>query len=252
MPHPEFVEPLKEIVLEAGKIIMDFYDNGADVSTKEDKSPVTEADIAANEYIVNKLKELAPNIPIVAEESKNDDEFGQASEFWLVDPVDGTKSFIKRTGEFTVNIGLIKDGRPQMGVIYVPVKDILYYTTADGKAYRKIGDGADEQIQARTPPEEGMVVVASVSHRTQETEDFINNLPRVDKIISASSSLKLCLVAEGQADVYPRFGPTCEWDIAAGHAILSAAGGRLTTEGGENFAYGKPKYLNGYFIAWGG
>lgn len=242
---------LTEIARQAGKIIMGFYEGGAGIEIKKDKTPVTEADITANDFIVKKLKKLTPDIPIVAEESENTQDAGESGKFWLVDPLDGTKSFIKKTGEFTVNIGLIDNGVPTIGVIYIPARDEMYFTGEDGKAYKQEGGGKPYPIEVRTPPEAGLSVVASQSHRTPETDAFIENLPKVEKLVSASSSLKLCLLAEGKADVYPRFGPTCEWDIAAGHAILQAAGGSLTTETGKKFAYGKPDYLNGYFIAWG-
>lgn len=251
MQFQNFVEPVIGLALKAGDAIMGFYENGAEISQKEDKSPVTEADIAANDIIVQGLKKLTPDVQIVAEESTNAPAPGKKGTFWLVDPLDGTKSFIKRTGEFTVNIALVAEGVPVFGVIYIPVQERLYFVGKDGKAYRQPRDGAKEAISVRTPPVSGLTVVASQNHRTPETDAFINTLPKVEKLISANSSLKLTLIAEGKADIYPRFGPTCEWDIAAGHAILRAAGGTLTTEDGAPFSYGKPNYLNGNFIARG-
>ncbi len=242
---------LTAIARQAGAIIMRYYEGGVDVMHKEDDSPVTEADIAANAYIVEQLSALTQEIPIVAEESDNTahDPAGMA-QFWLVDPLDGTKSFIARRGQFTVNIGLVEEGVPVLGVIYVPVQDVLYYTGEDGQAYKQEADGAPERITCRMPGEDGLVVVASKSHRTQETNDFIAELS-VAEVVSAASSLKFCLVAEGKADIYPRFGTTMEWDTAAGHAVLLAAGGQVTHPDGAAFGYGKPEFRNTYFIAWG-
>ena len=138
-----------------------------------------------------------------------------------------------------------------MGAIFIPAKDVLYYTSGMEIAEKRSANEKSKKIVVRKKPAAGYTVVASESHRTKETDDFISGLDKVEKLVSASSSIKLCLVAEGSADVYPRFGPTCEWDIGAGHAILRAAGGRLVTDNGENLKYGKPDYLNGNFIAWG-
>ena len=252
MFEPTIIKQLKEIATAAGAIIMGFYNSSTSVEIKDDNSPVTEADIEASEFIVKKLQRITPEVPVISEESKDIPSSMKARKFWLVDPLDGTKSFIKRTGEFTVNIALVENGVPVFGVIYIPVTGVIYFTGEDKKAYRQKGkNSAPEQINTRKPPADGLVVVASQSHRTPETDEFINKLPKVKSLISSSSSIKLCLLAEGTADVYPRFGKTSEWDIAAGHAILNAAGGRLVTDKCEPFLYGKPNFLNGYFVAWG-
>ena len=248
------IATLNQIARDAGATIMAFYRQDPDVFHKQDKSPVTEADIAADKQIVAALHQLSPEIPVVSEEGSKDRQ-GSAT-FWLVDPLDGTKSFIKHTDEFTVNIGLIEQGKPVLGVVYVPARDTLYYTADAETACRQAGAGAVEVVTVRQPPESGLDVVASTSHRTQETNDFIDRLPEmtgkpVHGLVAAASSLKLCLVAEGAADVYPRLGPTMEWDTAAAHAVLLAAGGRLEQPDGGPFVYGKEDGLNTHFVAWG-
>lgn len=222
---------------------MSHYNSDYDVEIKSDNSPVTQADIEANDYIVKELKEHFPDIAIVSEEGAKPVQDG--GKFFLVDPLDGTKGFIAKTGQFTVNIGLIENNKPIAGVIYVPVTDDLYF--GDGKKAFKNG----EEIRCRKIPAEGAVVIASKSHRTQETDDFIEELG-IKNIVSAASSLKFCLVAEGTADIYPRFGRTMEWDTAAGQAILESAGGAVYDLDGEPFGYAKNDiFENGYFIAKG-
>lgn len=235
---------LLDITLHAGKVIMGYYESDFSIQVKDDKSPLTSADIAANEYIVNELKKLTPGVGIVSEEGV-EREAGDV--FWLVDPLDGTKSFISRNGQFTVNIGLVENGRPGIGAVFAPALDALYYT--DGKkAYKREKAGMVE-IKCRKRPQKP-VVVASLSHRTKETDDFIAGLG-AEKLIPAASSLKFCVVAEGLADIYPRFGRTMEWDTAAGHAVLRAAGGRVSTLGGWELAYGKAGFENPDFVAEG-
>jgi 3'(2'), 5'-bisphosphate nucleotidase len=241
------INRIVELAKQAGKIIMSHYgsisagDTGHEL--KDDNSPVTIADKEANDLIVKGLTESFPHIPVISEEG--DKNRGNASTFFLVDPLDGTKEFIKGTGHFTVNIGLIADLRAFMGVIYAPTTGNCYYT--DGKHAYKDG----KEIKCRKAPLDGLVVVASKSHRTKETDDFIKTL-KVKELINAGSSLKLCLVAEGKADIYPRFGRTMEWDTAAGHAIINAAGGSLTHTDGAEFLYGKNEiYENGWFIGRG-
>lgn len=230
---------------------MGFYDGKIEVMTKQDESPVTAADLAANKYIVESLQKLSPDIAIVSEENtgQENEKAKKAGLFWLVDPLDGTKSYIKKTGEFTVNIALIKDGVAIGGAIFVPAQNKGYFVAEDGNSYKQEKDGLPTEIRVRPIPEEGVTVVASASHRTKETDDFIKKLDKVANIVSASSSLKLCLIAEGKADIYPRFGRTMEWDIAAGHAILSAAGGLIKNADGSKFVYGKDDLANPYFIA---
>lgn len=248
MPYTPYADQLIHIARRAGEIIMEYYKQPLDVQHKDDASPVTAADLAANRYIVQELTTLTPHIPIISEENTATDNEAVLGNrlFWLVDPLDGTKSFIKRTGEFTVNIALIEEGKPVGGVVYVPVQDNCYATGVDGKAYKN----EHEMIHVRTPPTEGLIVIASHSHRSPETDAYIATL-KVASLLSASSSLKFCLVAEGKADVYPRFGRTMEWDTAAGHAVLLAAGGRVDQLDGTALSYGKSSLDNPHFIAKG-
>ncbi len=258
--HPKLranmVETLIEISLNAGAEIMRIYKGDIDVRTKDDASPVTDADEAAEEIIIAGLRAASPDIPIVAEESVNAGEIPDISggRFWLVDPLDGTKEFINRNGEFTVNIALIDQAIPVMGVVYAPALGKLYAGGPEG-AYLRQDEGngkwsVDRAITVRAPPEKGLTVVASRSHRNDETDAFIDR-NNVAEIRTAGSSIKLCLIAEGQADLYPRLGRTMEWDIAAGHAVLKAAGGSVETIDGKPFTYGKPAFENPHFIARG-
>lgn len=245
-----YAAAVREIALHAGSLIMEYYtgQKSLDVTRKEDASPVTAADIAANTYIVEALQALTPDIPIIAEESENSDVAGDS--FWLVDPLDGTKSFIRKSGEFTVNIALVQNKLPVFGVIDIPAAGYCYYMDEAGIPYKQPHEGQAIQITARLPSPEGVDVVASQSHRTPETDQYIHTLP-VRTIVPAASSLKFCRVAEGSADIYPRFGPTMEWDTAAGHALLLAAGGSVKMLDGQPFMYGKPGFLNPSFIARG-
>ncbi len=251
--EPVSIEKVIDFVRAASRIIMRHYGEKKTlgIAHKHDASPVTEADLAANRYIVARLAELTPDIPIVSEEGAQKESHRKAVRFWLVDPLDGTKSFIRKTGQFTVNIGLIENGTPVLGVVSMPVRDELYYTGADGRAYCSVGKENPRPVRCRPMPAKGVRVVASHSHRTPETDAFIATLPGVEKLVAAASSLKFCLLAAGEADIYPRFGPTMEWDTAAGHAILLAAGGHMETPEGQPFRYGKPGYRNGNFVAYG-
>lgn len=243
-----------DIAANAGALIMEYYigEKDMNVQKKADNSPVTAADIEANQYIVEALNRLTPGITVIAEENEEQGTINSGSVrqmFWLVDPLDGTKSFINKSGDFTVNIGLIEFGKPVFGVIFVPAKQLCYFVGADGKAYRRDAKG-ETQLSVRQASSEGVDVVASKSHHTPETDNYINTL-KVKSLISAASSLKFCLVAEGSADIYPRFGRTMEWDTAAGHAILLAAGGKVETLDGKNLTYGKSDFANDAFIARG-
>ena len=233
----------------AGDTIMELY-GVADIRTKADASPVTEADEAAEALIIERLATLTPNIPVVAEESAAKDmlppDVGKT--FWLVDPLDGTKEFISGNGEFTVNIALIRDGLPVLGVVGAPAKGLLYAT--DGRTATRRRDGTTEQITARHPRDEGLYAAVSRSHLDAETEIFLTEFRIADKI-SGGSSLKFCLVAEGSADIYPRFGRTMEWDTAAGHAVVRAAGGSVRDADDKELAYGKPGFENPSFIVRG-
>lgn len=247
---PQSAERLVALAEQAGGAIMDIYRSDFSVAEKSDSSPVTAADTAAEAIILSGLAELFPDIPVIAEESVAAGRIPQVGRrFFLVDPLDGTKQFVSKNGEFTVNIGLIEDGIPTAGIITLPALGIAYWTAGDGTAWRKDAAGL-HRIACRPAPAEGVAVVASRSHRDAATDAFIAGLTVTD-VVSAGSSLKFCRLAEGAADLYPRFGRTMEWDVAAGHAILLAAGGSLTTPDGHPFGYGKPGWENGAFIARG-
>lgn len=246
---------LEKIARDAGAAIMEIYAHEIAVRQKDDLSPVTDADEAAERIILAGLRALAPGIPIVAEESMNAGQgplqMNAESLFWLVDPLDGTKEFIRRRGEFTVNIALIDHGRPIAGVVYAPAIGSLYLG-GHGLGAVKVLD-QDRQYRAihvREGDLHGLIAVASKSHRTPATNDFLDRLP-IRESRAAGSSLKFCLVAEGDADVYPRMGPTMEWDTAAGHAVLLAAGGHVLKLDGTELAYGKPDYKNPDYYAYG-
>jgi 3'(2'), 5'-bisphosphate nucleotidase len=242
---------LARITRDAGALILEHYAQPITVNRKEDDSPVTGADLAANALIVEALSTLTPDIPIIAEEGGThpSDQPIDASRFWLVDPLDGTKSFIQRTGEFTVNIGLIENGIPVLGAIYVPVQDVLYLGDVARGAWRQgAGESDYTPIHVREVPVEGMDVVTSTSHGSPMTDALLTQMT-VRSRVKAASSLKFCVVAEGRADLYPRLGPTMEWDTAAGHAILVASGGVVVTPEGGPFLYGKTGMLNGFFVA---
>lgn len=237
----------------AGDVIMDIFqrdDKG--LKQKSDLSPVTEADERAEVIILPILQRLTPDIPIIAEESYAAGKIPDRSSgtFWLVDPLDGTKEFINKGTDFTVNIGLIVDGKARIGVVYCPALDQLYIADGSGESYQIHSDGTCTQLrvqQAQTP----WRVVGSKSHKTPETDAYLEKVP-VKEFISRGSSLKFCLLATGQADFYPRLGPTMEWDTAAAHAILSGAGGYVTHMDRTPFTYGKTDYRNGHFLAVGG
>ena len=246
------VDALREIAVRAAEEILAVYASDFTVLDKADASPVTEADTRAEQVILDGLARCAPGIAVVAEESVAAGEVPDVAgrPFFLVDPLDGTREFISRNGEFTVNIALVEDGAPTAGVVHLPALDETFWTAGDGAAWRvRRGGGAPERIACRTPGER-LVVVASRSHRSPETAAYLERFD-VAEIVSAGSSLKLCRVAEGAADLYPRLGRTMEWDIAAGHAIVAAAGGSVETLDGESLAYGKPGFENPHFVARG-
>jgi len=246
---------VRTIAHEAGQVILRFYNDRHDVATKADGSPVTQADHAAEAVILPALHHLTPGVPVVAEEEMAAGRRPEiaGSRFWLVDPLDGTKEFLNRNGEFTVNIALIENGRPILGVVYAPATGDLYAGAGPGTAVHWIEGRHDYPIAARTPPAGGLTVVASRSHGDPgETDKFLESYS-VKERISCGSSLKFCAVASGKADLYPRFGPTMEWDTAAGHAVLLAAGGRVCAGTGEDeLRYGKADFRNPHFIAYGG
>lgn len=252
---------LAEIAWKAGEIILRHYASGVEAKQKDDRSPVTAADEEAERYILEQLARVSADIPIIAEEEVAAGRTPQiGSRFYLVDPLDGTKEFISRNGEFTVNIAEIENGRPVRGVVYLPAKERLFIGEVHHGAYElKTQAGVPPDftrlalIHVRPAPEDGLVAVASRSHRDYNTDEYLKNFPIKD-FAAAGSSLKLCLVAAGEADIYPRLGRTMEWDIAAGHAVLAAAGGTIHTIDGRPFTYGKveEKFANQFFVARGG
>lgn len=252
MSLDSMIDPVIEVSRQAGKIIMKYFDEGTSTTIKADGSPVTAADQDAENIIIPVLRDLTPSIPVVAEESAAAGTLPSTNEntFWLVDPLDGTKEFINRRTDFTVNIGLIRDRRPVLGVVLTPYDGRLWAGSETMGAFTADSKGSREVISTRKPNEEKLTVVASRSHRSPELEDYIERL-NVGTAVSRGSSLKFCLLASGQADIYPRLGPTMEWDTAAGHAVLLAAGGRLTNFNGTPFEYGKPEFKNDWFIAYG-
>src|SRR5579859_3123335 len=242
-----------EAAIEAGREILDVYAGEIAVDQKRDLSPVTLADGRAEAVILRRLAAATPDIPIISEERAEAEGLpaAAADRFWLVDPLDGTKEFIRRNGEFTVNIALIERGRPVLGVVGIPVQGLIYAAAGPGTAHRRDETGRQVPIGARACPADGATVVASRSHASNAELDRLLEARRVAGRTSAGSALKFCLVAEGAADLYPRLGPTMEWDTAAGQAVLEAAGGRMTRLDGTPFVYGKPGFLNPGFIAEG-
>lgn len=243
---------------EAGAAIMEIYNSDFTARNKDDSSPVTDADEVAEKLILAGLEKILPGVPVLAEESFSAGfrpEIG--STFVLVDPVDGTKEFINKNGEFTVNIALIENRAPTAGCVYAPAKERIYIGGTTAWAGKLVaGDTVDpatlSPITTRAHPASGLTGVMSRSHADQATKDFAEKVG-VTESISAGSSLKFCLVADGSADVYPRFGPTREWDTGAGHAVLNASGGAVLLPDGKPFLYAKldTEFLNGAFVAWG-
>jgi 3'(2'), 5'-bisphosphate nucleotidase len=237
----------------AGAVILEHYHGDVAVRAKADASPVTAADEAAEAVILARLAELTPEIPVIAEETVASGHVAAIDDgpFWLVDPLDGTKEFLSRNGEFTVNIALVEARAPVLGVVLAPARAEAWWGVRGRGAVARDGAGHARKIAVRQPPPGGLVAIASRSHRDAETQAFLEQAG-VAECISAGSSLKFCLIAEGRADLYPRFGRTMEWDTAAGHAVLAAAGGRVTTRDGAPFLYRKPGFENPAFIARGG
>lgn len=245
----------------AGRVEMDIYQQDFEVFTKADDSPVTMADRAAEEIILKALAEIAPDVPVIAEEAASEGHLPAIGDrFFLVDPLDGTKEFINKSKEFTVNIALIEKGQPVFGLVYAPALMELYVTLDAKEVVRgkldpfaplqSLVDLELQPIHCRLPSSDGLIVVASKSHMTAETKEFIATRS-VSDLQSIGSSLKFCLLARGDADLYPRFGPTMEWDTAAGHAVLKAAGGQVDTLDGDPLSYGKVEqnFRNPFFVA---
>ena len=255
MNYAKICKIFRSLALTSGEVIMDVYKSSTfEVLLKSDDSPVTIADKKADEVISKGLKKYFPEVPIVTEEQVKSHDLS-ASVFFIVDPLDGTKEFIKRRGDFTVNIALVANGEPIRGIVYAPARQRLFYTNENGEAveemaYFSVSEmGLVKKIKTAVSDNTALKVVASKSHRDKKTDEYISKYS-CKELVSAGSSLKFCLIASGEADLYPRFGPTMEWDTAAGHAVLSAAGGSvLQAEDKEPLKYGKPHYRNPFFIA---
>jgi 3'(2'), 5'-bisphosphate nucleotidase len=251
-----WLEDVVSIATEAGRRILDVYERQFDVSRKDDGSPLTDADRAAHEVIVERLAALTPAIPILSEESAKIEYSERAGwqRFWLVDPLDGTKEFVNRNGEFTVNIALIDNGAPVLGVVYVPVTGVSYLAVRGQGAWKEQGGCNRTPIRVRSYRGGRATVMASRSHRGDAVDRFLANLKAREgeyDTASLGSSLKLCRVAEGAADVYPRLGPTSEWDTAAAQCVVECAGGRVTDLDSQPLRYNKPNILNPWFLVTG-
>ncbi len=251
LPLDSLLAELTPLIRAAGALVMGVYATDFQVEIKGDESPVTVADQRAEKVIFAGLKRIAPDIPVVGEEAASAGDIPDVSNrFWLVDPIDGTKEFINRNGEFTVNIALIDHGVPVLGLVLAPALDTLYTGAAGAGAWVEVG-GERRSICARSEPADGLTVVGSRHHGNDAAVDAFLAGRRVAAHRMVGSSLKLCLLAEGLADVYPRFGRTMEWDTAAGDAVLRAAGGAVLTLAGDLLAYAKPGFENPDFAAWG-
>ncbi len=244
---------VRRLVGDAGNAILEVYASGHDVEYKADDSPITRADRAAHEILSAGLARLTPGIPVLSEESAEEQAFEVRRhwrEFWLVDPLDGTKEFIHRNGEFTVNVALIREHRPVLGVVGAPVLGLTYYGAEGLGAFRAATGTAPTAIHVR-PAADPLVVVGSRSHRGDSLDAVLARLGP-HEMRPMGSSLKFCLVAEGTADLYPRLGPTSEWDTAAAQAVVEAAGGRVTTLDGLSLSYNaRETLLNPHFLAFG-
>lgn len=256
MDYNELTRVMRTLALEAGDLIMEIYNSDDfDVRSKSDDSPVTAADEAADAHISAGLRAAFPDVALVTEEQA-DSHSQTVSTFLIVDPLDGTKEFVHRRGDFTVNIAYVLDGVPVRGVVYAPAKGRLFITDAEGTSFEEVAPfdkatpGEMTPISVSKPDNSALLVVASKSHRDQATDDYINKYQVADSK-SAGSSLKFCLVATGEADIYPRVGRTMEWDTAAGQAVLLGAGGKVVRfDDHSPLAYGKPIFENPFFIAY--
>ena len=248
----ELIEEIRRIARMAGDITLRHFQDGVDVMRKKDRSPVTKADREAEELILSEMKNINIPYPIIAEEAVAAGDIPDISDtdhFWLVDPLDGTREFISGRGEYTVNIALVKRTGPVLGVVYTPVKDYLYSGWGAGTATLSAEKGPHKPIRTRPFPDIGLTVISSRSHGdTNRIENFLGERT-IAEHMTRGSSLKFCQIAKGRADIYPRFGPTYEWDIAAGDAVLRAAGGGIYTVTGRPMTYGKERFWNAEFVA---
>jgi len=250
------IQKINHIAEKAGDKIMKIYQQDFEVNYKKDNSPLTKADIKSNEIIVKSLKELYPKIPILSEENKEVPYNIRKNweYFWLIDPLDGTKEFVKKNGEFTINIALIYKDTPVLGIVYAPTLEILYYAQKEKGAFKQEKNRKPQRLPICTNTNNDILkVIVSKSHYNQETKDFVNNLKNKFKktieFIRIGSSLKLCLIAEGKADIYPRLAPTMEWDIAAGQAIVEQTGGEVVEYNTQTpLKYNKENLLNPWFM----
>jgi len=251
MYYSSILSDVIRIADEASEKVLHIYQSDFKVSYKEDASPITAADVASHDIIARGLRSISRDIPVLSEEGAQLpwQERQHWRRFWLIDPIDGTKDFTQRTGEFTVNIAMIEDGEPVMGVVTAPALKEAYWGIKGEGAFKRDRAGHSHRIRV-AEPRETLRVVASKNHLNEETRAFIETLGP-HEIVQAGSSLKICRIAEGHADIYPRMGPTSEWDTAAAHAVLLAAGGKMQTPAGQPLEYGKENVLNPHFIAAG-
>lgn len=251
MDDDELISLAATLALQAGAAILAVRQRGFDVKRKEDRSPVTEADHAAEAIIVAGLREAAPDIPVIAEEEVAAGMIAEpAPQYWLVDPLDGTREFTAGNDEFAVNIGLVRDGVPALGVVAIPAAGELFGGIIGHGAWKRVGS-RQTAVSARLPPQEGLTVLASRYHGSSTRLDEFLSGKNVAKLINFGSSVKFCRLAEGIADLYPRFGRTMEWDTCAPQAVLEAAGGTVRTLEGDRLRYGKPNWENPHFVCTG-
>ena len=258
IPNNKLLLDICNVSIEAGKEILNFYNNEIEVTHKEDLSPLTKADLASNKIILESLTKLNSNIPILSEESLVDWSIRKNwKKYWLVDPLDGTKEFIKKNGEFTVNIALIEDNNPILGVVYVPAKSLLYLAEKNKGSFKtntkdKLENFEGIQKILVSSQTNRARVIGSRSHSNATFDNWVKEKFPNAEIVQAGSSFKFCLIAEGEADIYPRFGPTSEWDIAAGHVIVNEAGGKIRTFQNDSIKYNtQENIINPEFYAIG-
>ncbi len=249
----EWLGGVSDIAEEAGEATLEYYAD-AEAEYKEDDSPLTKADLAANRIIEEGLAELEPELPILSEESEQAgyEERRQWTRSWCVDPLDGTKEFLKQNDEFTVNIGLVEQGRPTLGVVYAPALEVTYFAAQGLGAFKRVGDGEVDMLEVAGEVPEVVTVVVSRSHMRETTEAFVERLEERYEVelLPKGSSLKLCMVAEDSAQLYPRLGPTMEWDTAAAHCVAEQAGAGVDRAGGEPLEYNKRDLLNPEFVVY--
>lgn len=252
-PLTELLPEVVQLAQRAGNAILSVYSEQFEVTHKTDQSPLTMADLRSHEIISQGLRALTPDLPVLSEEASDIsyEQRQQWTRYWLVDPLDGTKEFVSRNGEFTVNIALIDNHVPVLGVVHVPVTSTTYTGATGVGAYRRIDGQAPEPLQVRSPAGTPLRIVGSRSHRGDTLDKYLPKLAPYE-LVAVGSSLKFCLVAEGSADFYPRFGPTSEWDTAAAQAVVEAAGGAVVKTNGEQLRYNtKADLLNPHFLVYG-